>query len=205
MRTGRLFAIAAIGLLICIFFACAAPNIFCETAGNKDIQPEAVQRAVSWLMMKTEYLLIEYEDSVNLNIVAGRLNSRGIFSSGFFSSDPSAASTPEEMVSQRVDRLLKRAEGLLDMYPPDMKLTIKIFKDEDSLAEAYFRMMGTRQSYQAFYIHQYSTIYTSEYGMSDSVIIHEMSHAIIDNYFSANPPAKIAELLAAYVDEHLED
>ena len=91
------------------------------------------------------------------------------------------------------------------MYPPNFKLAIKIFKDDDALALAYFRMMGAHQHYQAFYIYQYRTIYTSEYTISDSVMSHEMAHAVIDNYFSANPPPKVAEILATYVDVHLEE
>ena len=66
-------------------------------------------------------------------------------------------------------------------------------------------MMGARQRYQAFYIYQYMTIYTSEESISDSVMSHEMAHAVIDSYFSANPPPKVAEILATYVDVHLEE
>ena len=40
--------------------------------------------------------------------------------------------------------------------------------------------------------------------ISDSVMAHEMAHAVIDNYFNVIPPEKTAELLATYVDSHLE-
>lgn len=203
MRTGRFFPILAIGLFFYIYFGCMAPRVFCETTDNENIQP-STQVSNHWLTMETRYFTIQYEDSVNLNTVASRLNSRGLFSSGFFSSSETSSAAPEDKVAQRADRLLKHVEEMLDMYPPNLKLTIKIFKDEDSLVEAYFRMMGTRQRYQAFYIHQCQTIYTSEYGISDSVVSHEMAHAVIDNYFSANPPPKVAEILATYVDAHLE-
>lgn len=203
MRERRVFITAAIGLFVYMVSACVAPQVFCVTAGSESAG-ESGQTADGWRTIKTGYFIIEYEDSVNLDFVASRLNSRGLFSSGFFSSSSSSQDTPEKKVAERADKLLQHVEAILDMYPPNLKLTIKIFKDENSLAEAYFRMMGTRQNYQAFFIYQYKTIYTYERGISDSVLSHEMAHAVIDNYFSANPPPKVAEILATYVDVHLE-
>ena len=188
MRDGIFFAITAIVILL-----------YALSAGAE------TPSADEWRTLKTGYFTIEYESSVDLNTVAGRLNSRGLFSSGFFSLPSPLPSTPEEEVAWRVDRLLKHVEEMLGMYPSNFKLAIKIFKSDVSLAEAYFRMMGSRQNYQAFYIYQYRTIYTSEYGVSDSVMSHEMAHAVIDSYFSANPPPKVAEILATYVDAHLEE
>ena len=171
---------------------CAISQAFCEDAAD-------------WLKVETNNFTVEYQPSVSLKTVAARLNARGFFSSGFFGSGSSSAVTPEEEVAQRLDRLLKRAEELLDMYPPKLKITIKIFADSNSLNDAYFKMFGTHPDYKAFHIYQYQTIYTSEETISDSVIIHEMGHAIVDNYFSTNPPPKVSELLATYVDMHLED
>ena len=178
-------------IIFSFIFAYAASPAFCE-------EPEA------WLTIEGGVITVEYESSVSLKAVNSKLNRRGMFSNGFFSSE-SSADTPEGEVAERLERLLKRAEEILDMYPPKMKLVVKIFAEDDSLQDAYFRIFGTRPGYRAFYIHEYGTIYTSEYGISDSVIIHEMAHAIIDNYFSANPPPKVGEILSTYVDMHLDD
>ena len=169
------------------------------------IRPAFCEEGSDWLKIETNYFTVEYQSSVSLKTVAARLNTRGFFSSGFFGSSSSSAATPEEEVAQRLDRLLKRAEELLDMYPPKLKITIKIFTDSSALDDAYFKMFGGRPGYKAFHIYQYQTIYTSEETISDSVIIHEMGHSIVDNYFSTNPPPKVSELLATYVDMHLED
>lgn len=178
-------------LSICIF-VWALPPVFCEEKSE-------------WLTLRSNYFTIEYESSVNMKSVLSKLNQRGLFSGGFLGSSSSSATTPAEEVAQRLDALLKRVEGILDMYPPNLKLAIKIFNDSGSLEDAYFRMLGTRKEYQAFYIYEYRTIFTSAYTISDSVMSHEMAHAVIDDYFSANPPPKIAEILATYVDAHLED
>ncbi|MFA5142995.1 MAG: hypothetical protein WC522_02340 [Candidatus Omnitrophota bacterium] len=180
---------AAISLCV---IACAVSPAFCGDDND-------------WLKIETNYFTIEYQRSVNLQLIADRLNSRGYFSLGLFGSAESSEAAPEERVARRIDSLLKRAEELLDMYPPDLRLIIKIFKEESSVGEAYFKIFGTRPGYEAFYIYQYKTIYTSEFGISDSVIIHEMAHAVIDSYFSVNPPPKASEVLATYVDMHLEE
>ena len=66
------------------------------------------------------------------------------------------------------------------------------------------RIFGKPGDFKAFYVYKYNTIYTSESDIEDSVIIHEMAHAIIDHYFSVIPPETVGEVLAAYVDAHLE-
>lgn len=204
MYIGGFYAAAVLTLLFCVFLAHEAPPVFCEPAGSEGSQPSGDESG-KWLTIESGHLLIEYENSVNLKTVARRLNKRGLISSGFFSSDDAFASTPENRVAQIADRLLRRSEEILDMYPPDLKLTIKIFNTESSLKEEYFRMFGAHRDYEAFYAHQYRTIYTSEYSISDSVIIHEMAHAVVDTYFSVKPPPKVSEVLATYVDVHLED
>lgn len=169
------------------------------------ISPTFCEENSEWLTVRSNYFTIEYHGSVNMKSVLSKLNRRGLFSGGFFGSSSSCPTTPAEEVVQRLDALLKRVEGILDMYPPNLKLTIKIFDDSSSLEEAYFRMLGTRKECEAFYIYEYKTIFTSAYTISDSVMSHEMGHAVIDNYFSTNPPPKVAEILATYVDAHLED
>lgn len=54
-------------------------------------------------------------------------------------------------------------------------------------------------------MHGFNTIYSSMQDVSDSNISHEMAHAVIDDYFKVAPPEKTAELLAVYVDSHLDE
>lgn len=182
----------ALSIFLCVFSLCVSMPVFCEEAGD-------------WVTFNSGQLTIEYQNTVNLKAVAGKLGGRGLFSNGLFGSDRPSAATLEEEVVRRLERLLERAEEILDMYPPKLKLTVKIFNEGSSLEDAYFRIFGARKSYEAFYVYQYGTIYTSAYGISDSVMIHEIAHAVVDNYFSTNPPPKVSELLAQYVDVHLED
>ena len=97
-----------------------------------------------------------------------------------------------------------RTEQILAMNPSSMEIKIKIFRNRRELSQEYVSLFGAVQNYKSFYIHSQDTIYTSMQDISDSVMSHEMAHAVIDNYFQVVPPEKTAELLATYVDSHLE-
>jgi Zn-dependent peptidase ImmA (M78 family) len=92
------------------------------------------------------------------------------------------------------------------MYPLTMKgLKIKIFRDREELNNEYYKIFMQRADLKSFYIHKYRTIYTCETDISDSVIAHELGHAVCDHYFLVIPPEKVREMLASYVDAHLEE
>jgi hypothetical protein len=93
---------------------------------------------------------------------------------------------------------------VLDMHPKTPKIKIKIFKDRYGLNEEFAKIFDKPGDHKSFYIYEHNAIYTSESDIEDSVIIHEMAHAIIDHYFSVIPPETVGEILATYVDAHLE-
>ena len=41
--------------------------------------------------------------------------------------------------------------------------------------------------------------------INEGILAHEMAHAIIDHFFDIRPPRATAEILARYVDKHLND
>ncbi len=65
-------------------------------------------------------------------------------------------------------------------------------------------MFTTRTNFKSFYIHSFESIFTNEQDFIDSVIAHELGHAVIDHYFAVPPPSQMAELMATYVDSHLD-
>ena len=91
------------------------------------------------------------------------------------------------------------------MYPQNFHVNIIVYRKRDELWNAYEEIFKERKDYIAFYIHKFRTVYISLYDVSESVLAHEIGHAIIDNYFGILPPPKIRELLACYVDVHLKD
>lgn len=178
-----------------LFIAILISFIYCASVFGSDEE--------RWLYIKSNYFEIYCDQNVDVKTLANRLSRRGLFEVGVY--DPNPANIPAQKLAYMVDRLLKRAKEILDMWPEDTKLKLKIYKDRDALNDEYNVIFGTRPGYKSFYVYKYDTIYTSEEDISDSVLAHEMGHAIVDHYFSKIPPPKVGELMAQYVDLHLEE
>ncbi|MCM8761229.1 MAG: hypothetical protein NC938_04920 [Candidatus Omnitrophica bacterium] len=161
----------------------------------------AAEGAAGRTVINSRYFTVYCERTVDVRTVARRLGSGGV---SFFGSGSGA--TPEIKVADRLDGLLKRVEEILDMRPRAARFNVRIFNSRDNLEQEYRRIFGkTQNNLKAFYVHKYKTIYAYESGITDSIIAHEIAHAVIDSYFSVIPPTKVAEIMASYVDLHLEE
>jgi hypothetical protein len=158
-----------------------------------------------WLTTGNSKITLSYSSDINLKRLEARLRSRW-FSVSAIERDlyTNPVYSVEQRIVARLETILLRVEEILAMYPASMELKIKILSDRRELSREYLALFGTAQNYKSFYIHSLRTIYASMQDISDSVIAHEMAHAVIDNYFLVIPPEKTAELLATYVDSHLE-
>lgn len=190
-----MFRKKALLLVVFLFFAVCASSLAAENVQS--------DKAPGWEALETGNVSIYYKSGADFYRVERSLRERA----NYFSSDlPSEDASPEDKVRYQISALFRRAEEILDMQPPNMHLNIKIFHSRSELNDEYFRIFNSREGeYKSFYIHKYDTIYTSEEDISDSVIAHEMGHAIVDHYFAVIPPEKVRELLASYVDLHLAD
>ncbi|MDD5130152.1 MAG: hypothetical protein PHS66_03755 [Candidatus Omnitrophica bacterium] len=175
----------------------------CQT-GNISA-PIGTEIAVSeWLSYGSSQVTFLYPSDINLRRLEARLRTR-YFSVSSTERDlfTNPAYPVEKRILARLESVLLRTEQVLAMYPP-MDLKIKIFRTREELSQEHVRLTGSLQRYKSFYVHGFETIYSSMQDISDSVIAHEMAHAVIDHYFRVPPPEKAAELLATYVDSHLE-
>ena len=155
-----------------------------------------------WLTLETGYLTIYYLPGADLNHIENSLRQRA----SYFSSDiPGEDASVDEKIRYQFDALFRRAEALLDMYPANMHVKIKIFRTRIELNDEYEKIFNAREDFKSFYIYKFNTIYSSEEDISDSIIAHEMGHAIVDHYFAVIPPETVGELLASYVDLHLAE
>ncbi|MBU4376779.1 MAG: hypothetical protein KKD29_04795 [Candidatus Omnitrophica bacterium] len=110
-----------------------------------------------------------------------------------------------EQLANKIDILTRKVRKVLDMYPQGFKVNIRIYKNAEDLKDAYKGIFEEEADHKAFYIYKFNTIYISMDDLSESILSHEIGHAVIDNYFNVLPPAKIRELLACYVELHLRD
>lgn len=190
--------------LLTIFFVLASPvYIFASTeeapAGVVNDEPE-------WAVLETGYLTVYYIPGADLNGIESNLKRRVTY---FDSDIPSDNAPGEEKIRYQLDAIFRHAQAILDMRPANIHINIKIFRTRMNVGEEYIKIFGSvmpdMENLKAFYVNKYNTIYTSEEDISDSVIAHEMGHAIVDHYFAVIPPEKVRELLASYVDLHLAE
>ncbi len=181
-------------------FLLAAPvDIFASVDAPAKPEPE-------WITLETGYLTIYYKPGADLSRIEASLKKRATY---FSSEIPSEIAPVEERIRYQLDALFRRAQDILGMRPADIHVKIKIFHTAQDVDNEYVKIFGAPKSgpaeLKSFYVDKYNTIYISEENLSDSIIAHEMGHAIIDHYFAVIPPEKIGELLASYVDMHLAD
>ncbi|GAF80441.1 unnamed protein product [marine sediment metagenome] len=158
-----------------------------------------------WKVVESKHCTILLHPEVNMKKVNARIRIR------FYSLDKSTFSsqekTVEEQLAEKIDRIFKKVERVLDMYPDRMRLNLKVFKTQAQLDEEYAKIFGESDGTLriSYYIHKHSTIFTTEQAIREGVLAHEMGHAISDHYFLVKPAEKIKELLAQYAEIHLEE
>lgn len=160
-----------------------------------------VEKGPEWSELETKYFRVYFQRDVDLSTVERRLNQDYFI----FSIRSGRGNNAEEKIARRLDSIFSQATDILDMHPKITKLRVKVYKDSELLYQDYRKMTDRSEGEKAFYVHDCGMIYTSEDGISDSVMAHEIAHAIIDNYYQGIPPARISETLASYVDMHLSD
>lgn len=185
-------------LILFIFFMRIAAPI--SLAGAADVNGRPSSKSPSdWNSQESDFFVIYYRPTADLKVLQRKLNIKTLPSGQV--SVYSEINPPKEICG-RLDSLFNEVRGVLGMNPVIEKVKIKIFKDTDELNEAYLVLLGKKENFKAFYINRYNTIYTSEESMTDSVMAHEMAHAVVDHYFSAIPPEIVREMIASYVDVH---
>jgi len=125
----------------------------------------------------------------------------------FFGDHSLASGSIEDRLAEKVDYILHQVQSILDMYPKKMHLKVNIYKDQKQLDEVYAGIFGqsNKDKFISYYVHKYTTIYTTQQAISKGLLSHEMGHAVVDHYFLILPPENIKEILSQYVEIHLED
>ncbi len=162
---------------------------------------EALTDNEYWSSVEGNFFVLYYNTSANLEDIKRELTKRPLY---FDQAARYGEVATSREICYRLDKLYNRVQDVLDMHPKTPKIKIKIFKDRDELNDEFVKIFDKNRDFKSFYVYKYNTIYTSESDIEDSIIIHEMAHAIIDHYFSVIPPETVREILAAYVDAHLE-
>ncbi len=111
----------------------------------------------------------------------------------------------EAQLGAKCDTIFQRVEEVIDMHPPGVHVTVLVARNQGKIAGIHAARYGHGVDADAFYAFENNTIYAAYPELSESVLAHEMAHAIIDHYFGTRPPRKIEEMLAIYADENLRN
>jgi hypothetical protein len=156
-----------------------------------------------WAIVETQFLTIYYPKEIDIKKINKRIDTR--FINVDLPGSLPGERNPEKLLAYKFDLIFTKAETILDMYPRGLHLKVKIYKTLEELGRVSGGISASANRASSFYIHREKTIYTTVRTISPAVLSHEIAHSIIDHYFVILPPRKIQELLASYVETHLED
>ena len=131
-------------------------------------------------IFKTKYTVIHYKDDKDLSDFLWHLGGTRID----FARD-------KDMASNRIDRIVERVETIIDMRPKDL------------IIDVYLQRGDLKYNEIAFYQYKNNALYLSVDKASDGVFAHEISHAIVNRYFTTPIPSKMQEIITQYVDRYL--
>jgi len=156
-----------------------------------------------WAIMETQFFTISYPKEIDIKRINRRIDTRFI-DVDLPDSLPSKRH-PEQLLAYKLDQIFRKVERILNMYPRGIHVNVKIYQSPEELPKIGDGITRGVNRATSFYIHKQITIYTTVKNISEAVLSHEIAHSIIDHYFVILPPRKIQELLATYVETHLED
>lgn len=158
-----------------------------------------------WKIIESKYFTILCHPETNMAKLNSRIQVR-FYDVDWGRYSPKNKSV-DEQVANKLDRIFRKVEKVLDMYPRKIHPVVKIFKTQAQLDKEYAKIFGSNDGIEriSYYVHKLTTIYTTESMVSEGVLAHEMGHAVADHYFLIFPPYKVGELLSQFVELHLED
>jgi hypothetical protein len=91
--------------------------------------------------------------------------------------------------------------SILDMQLLSYRGNVKVVRDEAALADVYRKLYGMEHTGEkAYYVYETNTVYVAAPNFTKEIVGHEVAHAIISNFFVVQPPEKVQEVLAGYIE-----
>jgi hypothetical protein len=109
----------------------------------------------------------------------------------------------EDGLPATLDSLVERVQTALEMFPAQLHFSIVLLEDTAAVASVHLQKYGKNIDNIAFYSLSADTIYISVEDMHFGVLVHELSHAVIDNYFDFRLPYDVYELMAQFTEKQI--
>lgn len=183
-----------------ILLLLSAALLHFTTAGGSD----NAGAGMNWENISTRYVTILYQDDADLHTFLQKIQPRRAawsFKQLFSRTEQDNLYTK---VSKDVDMLFERVQEILDMHKKMPRVAIMIYPDKKELHRAYEDIYQEKCRIRAWYRYSNNAVYVTAADIKVGMLAHELAHAIIDHYLVIKPPAASAEILARYVDSHLQ-
>ncbi len=188
MKTPFLAILALVILMVCPL-----------SAGADEI------RILSWQILKTQHTIIKYQSARDLARFHTAVEFGPLDLNRSLELEDLTHQQIADMVIQKVDAIFTRAQEILDMRKLfDDPVSIFVYPDKKALKKAYESIYSGECRIRAWYRFKTNAIYLNVKDLHQGMLAHELAHYIIDHYLTVKPPPQTAEILARYVDTHLD-
>nr|MBF0223689.1 hypothetical protein [Desulfobulbaceae bacterium] len=169
----------------------------CDTASGAELQS-------TWLTLETHYTRVFFQTESDVRIFNEKIHFKRAAAglSTFFSAKKGSGAAGE--LALKMDGLFGRVQEILDMRKAMEKVSIKVYSDKSKLQAAYNKFHSGQCRIRAWYVFEENSVYVSAADVNAGMLGHELAHAIIDHFLQVKPPKATAEILARYVDRHID-
>ncbi|WP_022665095.1 hypothetical protein [Desulfospira joergensenii] len=152
--------------------------------------------------LHSRYAVITYDDPADLRRFNDELYMGGELRSLV---KRQGSETVEQEVAAKFNVIVEKAMAVLDMYPAPLKFSIVILPHTRAVKKAFKEIYNVEVDYIAFYSPHLNRVFYSANNGRLRVTCHEIGHVVVENYFKISPPQKIHEVMAQYVEKHIND
>ena len=185
-------------LILILFYILSSPPVF-----GRDLV-----LLKPWQMIQTRYTLIKYKSGEDLVLFDRSVRFGAPEKIGGITADPFQDQDQDQAFARRlekkVDALFERIQEILDMNKDFEPVNVHLYSDTAALKAAYEGIYPGECRLRAWYRFANNTVYLNVRDVHEGMLAHELAHAVIDHFLTVRPPPQTAEILARYVDTHLE-
>jgi len=110
--------------------------------------------------------------------------------------------SPRDITAKTFDAVYLEVSDAIGISAYSFTGKIKIFPNQKELSDEFRALFGRDFPERAFYLHEKKTLYFSHEDIHIGMLVHEMAHIAMSNYFVIPPSPKLQEILSGYVEYH---